>query len=112
MDKLDLEEGGVGRPASYRRCSEDRGRRSRHRSGRVGAPLASFGFLYHNDPNKLLALVEDDRANVSAQADAFQAGVPSAKVVRIPNADHFIFRSNEAEVIRDMNAFIATLPDH
>ena len=69
----------------------------------------SFGPLYRNDPDKPAALVEDDRANVSAQADAFQAGIPSAKVVRIPNADHFIFRSNEAEVIRDMNAFIAEL---
>jgi len=69
----------------------------------------SFGPIYQNDPDKLSALVEDDRANVSAQADAFQAGIPSAKVVRIPNADHFIFRSNEAEVIRDMNAFIAGL---
>jgi non-heme chloroperoxidase len=71
----------------------------------------SFGSLYRNDPDKLAALVADDRANVSAQADAFQAGIPSAQVIRIPNADHFIFRSNEAEVIHDMNAFIARLPD-
>ena len=70
----------------------------------------SFGPLYRNDPDKLAALVADDKATVSAQADAFQAGVPSAQVIRIPNADHFIFRSNEAEVIRDMNAFIAKLP--
>jgi non-heme chloroperoxidase len=70
----------------------------------------SFGPLYRNDPDKLAALVADDKATVSAQVDAFQAGVPSAQVIRIPNADHFIFRSNEAEVIRDMNAFIAKLP--
>lgn len=70
----------------------------------------SFGPFYRNDPDKLAALVADDKATVSAQADAFQAGVPSAQVIRIPNADHFIFRSNEAEVIRDMNAFIAKLP--
>jgi non-heme chloroperoxidase len=71
----------------------------------------SFGPLYHDAPEKLASLVADDEANVSAQADAFQAGVPSAKVIRIPNADHFIFRSNEAEVMREMNAFIASLPD-
>ncbi len=70
----------------------------------------SFGPLYRNDPEKLAALVADDKATVSAQADAFQAGVPSAQVIRIPNADHFIFRSNEAEVIPAMNAFIAKLP--
>jgi non-heme chloroperoxidase len=70
----------------------------------------SFGPLYHDAPDKLAALVADDNANVSAQADAFQAGIPSAKVIRIPNADHFVFRSNEAEVIREINTFIADLP--
>lgn len=55
-------------------------------------------------------MVENDRAITSAQADAFQTGVPFARVVRIPNADHFVFRSNEADVIREMNAFLAGLP--
>lgn len=71
----------------------------------------SFGNLYQNAPDKLAALIADDRANVSAQADALQAGIPSALVIRIPNADHFIFRSNEAEVTRAMEAFIAGLTD-
>jgi non-heme chloroperoxidase len=70
----------------------------------------SFGPLYHDAPEKLAALIADDKANVSAQADAFQAGVPSAQVIRIANADHFIFRSNGSEVIRYMNAFLAKLP--
>jgi non-heme chloroperoxidase len=43
-------------------------------------------------------------------AKAFEKGLPSAKVVRIPHADHYVFRSNEADVLRDMNAFIAGLP--
>ena len=30
-----------------------------------------------------------------AQVKAFETGVPSAHVVRLPNADHLIFRSNE-----------------
>jgi non-heme chloroperoxidase len=50
-------------------------------------------------------------ARTSAQADSFQAGVPTAHVVRIPNASHFIFLSNEADVLREMNAFIAKLPE-
>ena len=69
----------------------------------------SFGPLYQKEPEKLAALVADDKTNVSAQADAFQAGVPTAKVIRIPNANHFIFRSNESEVAKDMDAFMATL---
>jgi len=46
----------------------------------------------------------------SAQADAFQAAIPQARVVRLDHADHFIFKSNESEVIKEMNAFLANLP--
>jgi non-heme chloroperoxidase len=45
-----------------------------------------------------------------AQAKAFEAGVPSARVVRLPHARHEVFSSNEEDVLREMNAFIATLP--
>jgi hypothetical protein len=44
------------------------------------------------------------------QAQAFEAGLPSAHVVRLPNADHYVFRSNEADVLREMNAFLDKLP--
>jgi hypothetical protein len=40
---------------------------------------------------------------------AFETGVPSARVVTLPNANHFIFRANEAAVLREMNLFISTL---
>jgi non-heme chloroperoxidase len=49
------------------------------------------------------------RTNV-IQANAFEKGVPSAHVVRIPNADHYIYRTNEAEVEREMNAWMDQLP--
>jgi pimeloyl-ACP methyl ester carboxylesterase len=51
-----------------------------------------------------------DLAETTAHAAAFQAGVPTAHVVRLPNASHFIFLSNEADVLREMNAFLAKLP--
>jgi len=44
------------------------------------------------------------------QVDAFQATLPNARVVRLPYASHFVFRSNEADVVREMNAFLASLP--
>jgi pimeloyl-ACP methyl ester carboxylesterase len=69
-----------------------------------------YGPLYKDDPAAKAAVLANDVATTSAQANAFEAGIPSAHVVRIPNADHFIFRSNEAEVIREMNAFLAKLP--
>jgi len=45
-----------------------------------------------------------------AHAKAFEAGVPSARVVCLPHARHEVFSSNEDDVLREMNAFIATLP--
>jgi pimeloyl-ACP methyl ester carboxylesterase len=44
------------------------------------------------------------------QSKAFEAGVPSARVVRLPNADHYVFRSNEADVLREINTFLQGLP--
>jgi len=44
------------------------------------------------------------------QSAAWKRQVPSAQVIVIPHASHYVFRSNEADVLRDMNDFIATLP--
>ena len=41
---------------------------------------------------------------------AFESGLPQARVVRLPGAEHDVFRSNETEVLREMNSFLATLP--
>jgi non-heme chloroperoxidase len=49
-------------------------------------------------------------SEADAQASAFEKGVPSARVVRLAHADPYVFRSNEADVLREMNAFINTLP--
>ena len=62
-----------------------------------------------DDPKAKAAAVADNLFYTSRQADAFQAGIPSARVVRLPNAEHYIFRSNEGDVVREMDAFLATL---
>lgn len=51
-----------------------------------------------------------DEATTGAQAKAFESGVPSARVVRLPHASHYVFGSNEADVLREMNAFLGSLP--
>jgi hypothetical protein len=38
------------------------------------------------------------------QAKAFERGVPSARVVRLTHANHYVFKSNEAGVLREMRA--------
>jgi hypothetical protein len=49
-------------------------------------------------------------ASQTEQADAFEARNPSAHVVRLAYANHYVFRSNEADVLREMNAFMDGLP--
>ena len=40
-------------------------------------------------------------------AKTFEKGLPSARVIWLAHADHYVFRSNEAYVIHEMNTFIA-----
>lgn len=65
---------------------------------------------FRNDPAMKAKRMAADRVTCNAQADAFAAGVPSAHVVRIPDADHYVFNSDQSEVLREMNAFLAKLP--
>lgn len=44
------------------------------------------------------------------QIDGFRGGLPHAKVIVIPCADHFVYVSNTDEVLREINAFINPLP--
>ena len=57
-----------------------------------------------------VAWSEPTRAWQAAQIQAFETGVPAARVVRVPNADHYVFKSNEAEVEREMKDFLSKLP--
>jgi non-heme chloroperoxidase len=50
------------------------------------------------------------RERVLEIAQAFQSVNPSARVVRLENAQHDVFRSNEPDVIREMRSFIDALP--
>ena len=51
-----------------------------------------------------------DPAPAQAQANAFEKGVPGARVLRFPKAPHYVFLSDEAAVLREIRAFVATLP--
>ena len=44
------------------------------------------------------------------QYPVFARQASAVHVIRLSHATHYIFQSNEAEVLREMNAFIATLP--
>ena len=61
------------------------------------------------DATARAAFETSDEAVTAAQANAFERGVPSARVVRLPHATHFVFLSNEADVLREMTTFLSSL---
>jgi non-heme chloroperoxidase len=50
-----------------------------------------------------------ENAISAREADAFEKGIPSARVVRLPHASHRVFESNEADVLSEMRDFLAGL---
>lgn len=62
-------------------------------------------YARYNDTPGMKAEVAEDLAKV----DAVKAGIPGARVVCLPYDDHFVFRSNEVDVLREINAFMAGL---
>jgi non-heme chloroperoxidase len=69
----------------------------------LGPMLASL------TPEQRSAAEAIDADTTGAQVSAFQKGNPHAKVVILAHANHFIFASNEAEVLREINSFAAML---
>jgi non-heme chloroperoxidase len=43
------------------------------------------------------------------EVNAFEKDLPSARVVRLAHANHYVFLSNEADVLREMSAFLGSL---
>jgi hypothetical protein len=47
---------------------------------------------------------------VEKQETAVRNGVPAAHVLTLAGANHYIFLSNEDEVVRDIRDFVAHVP--
>jgi len=58
------------------------------------------------DEKQKAAAAAHDVEFTESQAKAWERMVPSAKVIRIPNANHYVFKSNEAEVLRDVQDWV------
>lgn len=79
----------------------------------IPVPVLAFFAL---DPKIPATTPADQKLSIQAQAaqqahqaDLFEAGVPTAHVVRLPGAAHAIWTTNEDEVVRDMEDFMGTL---
>jgi pimeloyl-ACP methyl ester carboxylesterase len=69
-----------------------------------------LGQMMKDNPKARAAMEARDKITTERQIAAVKREVPEAHVVVIPNANHYLFRTNEADVLREMNNFIATLP--
>jgi hypothetical protein len=65
-------------------------------------------WLAQADP-KVRGSLEHVEALVATQLEAFKEGVPGARVVRLAGANHYVFLSNEADVLHELRAFIEGL---
>ena len=50
-----------------------------------------------------------DTALTEAQAKAFLAAVSSGRIVRLARANHYVFGSNEGDVLKEIRDFISAL---
>jgi non-heme chloroperoxidase len=83
----------------------------------IRASVLAIYALPHRPPaavardSAALARWRAGQADWPSQAEAFARGVPAARVVFIPNADHALFLSeNLADVLREIEAWVAVLP--
>lgn len=84
----------------------------------VGCPVlaifaypVNFAEEYKDDPGACAAAETMWSPRQRSQVKAFEEAMPSARVVRLANAKHVIYKSNEEDVLREIDAFIAQLPD-
>jgi pimeloyl-ACP methyl ester carboxylesterase len=84
----------------------------RQRYSTIGAPILAI-FAIRNPPAGVGTDSAATRRFLQTYSDfpgRFARGLPQARVVVIPNGEHFVFRSNPAEVLAEMRAFIDQLP--
>ncbi len=77
-----------------------------HALGDLGDPEALA-----KNPDAAAKVEATDIQRVGSQADAFERGIPQARVVRIAHASHFIFNSNEQDVLREVRLFLDQFVD-
>ncbi len=78
-----------------------------HEYPKMTAPALVFIALPHDFlRNAASEAAKQQVERDTAQAAAVEAGMPNAKIIKLPYANHYVFRSNEAEVEREMNSFM------
>ncbi|HEX4052264.1 MAG TPA: alpha/beta hydrolase [Steroidobacteraceae bacterium] len=74
--------------------------------------LAIFALPHHIPGLSGRALIDFNASEQRAvdRMERIKPLLPTVRIVDLPNADHMVWESNEADVLREMNAFLAKLP--
>ena len=71
------------------------------------------GVLTGDEDEALAACVDVNAISLTFRREAikaFQAAVPHARVIELTTANHYLFISNEDEVLRELRAFLGIIP--
>lgn len=68
-----------------------------------------LGSAFKNNPIAQVAAEKVDQSWTGAQIKFIESKYPSIRLVSIPHANHFLFQSNEPDVLHEMNFFIQGL---
>jgi pimeloyl-ACP methyl ester carboxylesterase len=80
-----------------------------YRTATLEATLEQFPPRNPEEREAVNQVLAGGRAMLSKWQGDLLAGVPTARIVELPGANLFMFVSNEADVIRELRAFAATL---
>ena len=110
---LENADGSVGAPNAAPEAGSSIIQGSEHYTTPIHLPiLAIMGYPqtkgpnFHSDTPANIAAAAAADANQARQINAFERGQPTARVIRIPNANHYIFISNASQVLVEMNKFL------
>lgn len=113
---LMLPDGGVGAPNAFAGAGSSIYKNYEHFTTPITLPiLAIMGYPqskgpgFHADTPQNIAAAAAADAKQKRQIDMFEQAEPTARVIRIPNANHYIFISNEKQVYDEMTKFLNTL---
>jgi hypothetical protein len=76
-----------------------------------GDPRRRFGYQPVNDTERaaITAYTRVEAKRVDKRIENLKRSVPSARVVDLPGAGHYLFLTREAEVLSEMHRFVMTL---
>lgn len=84
-----------------------------HFTKAIDVPTLAIFANPHDDrpgPGEPASFIAAMNSYTTKQIAAFKLGQPKAQVIVIPHANHFVYVTNEGQVLRDINTFVAHLP--